>query len=321
MKKTLVTAALTLLCFLAYSQEADEPGGQTELSVVARAEYLSSDPLGNTSLYTLLEGEFAGNFSYSIANHWLSSEPELLYTNTLRNDDVNWLDWAYLTYSTGDFAFTAGKNVMLWGTFENDEYDFDIHYPFASSIWNNVNVYQWGLSASWNIADIVTLEAMASTSPYNELLYQPKALAYGARLKREGEHFSAMAAYNAIGKGEGAFLGVFSAGVHGEFGRFGFTLDWNSQAGDEETVFTKGMSTMMDLDYMASDNLQFRLHGGLEYYEALQTDSYTAGAAVHWYPIENLRAHILGAFNFGTALPENQFIFSVGLTYTFSKRW
>lgn len=321
MKKSLVTAAFLLLCFLAYSQEADEPGGDTGLSVVARAEYLNSDPLGNTSLYTLFEGEFAGNFSYSISNHWLSSDPEALYVNTLRNDDVNWLDWAYITYSIGDFAFTAGKNVMLWGTFENDEYDFDIHLPFASSVWNAFNAYQWGLSASWEATDFMTVEAMASTSPYNELLYQPKSFAYGARLRAETEHISAMAAYNALGMGDGAFMGVFSTGLRGVYGPFALTWDWNSKVGDMEEVFSKGMSTMLDLEYSALDNLQFRLHGGLEHYEIQDVLAYTVGAAVHYYPLENLRAHIVGAYNFGSAFPDNQFLIGVGLTYTFSKRW
>ena len=93
MKKLLVTAASMLLCFLALSQEANELGGSSaELSVVARGEYLYGDPLGNSSLYTLLDGSISEHFSYSIANHWLSSDPVSLYTNTFRSDDVNWLD-------------------------------------------------------------------------------------------------------------------------------------------------------------------------------------------------------------------------------------
>lgn len=321
MKKPLVTAAVLLLCFLAYSQEADESGGYTGFSVVGRVEYFNSDPLGNTSIYTLLEGEFAEHFSYSVSNHWLGSEPGLLYENTFRTDDANWLDWAYLTYSAGDFSFSAGKNAMLWGTFEIDEYDFDIDLPFASSVWNNLQSYQWGVSAAWEATDFLVVEAMAGTSPYNELAYKPTAFAYGARLSLETEHISGKAAYNAVGMGDGAFTGVFSGGLRGSYGPFALTWDWNSKAGDEENIFAKGMSTLVNLDYMPSDNLQFRLHGGLEHYEALSADACTVGAGVHYYPLENLRAHLVGAYNFGSALPDSQFVFCVGLTYTFSKRW
>ena len=59
MKKTLVTAATLLLCFLAHSQEADDLGQVAELSVVARGESLYGDPLGNSSLYTLLDGSIS----------------------------------------------------------------------------------------------------------------------------------------------------------------------------------------------------------------------------------------------------------------------
>ena len=66
MKEHLVTAAMMLLCFPAFSQEANEPGrGAAELTAIARAEY----PLGNTSLYTLLEGNLTENLSYCVVFH------------------------------------------------------------------------------------------------------------------------------------------------------------------------------------------------------------------------------------------------------------
>ena len=71
MRKPFVIAAMLLCCSLAIAQEADELGGSNaELSVIARAEYLYGDPLGNSSLYTLLEGNISDNLSYTVINHW-----------------------------------------------------------------------------------------------------------------------------------------------------------------------------------------------------------------------------------------------------------
>lgn len=326
MKKGLVTAASLLLCFLAHSQEADELGSAAELSVVARGEYLNTDPLGNSSLYTLLEGSLTENLSYSISNHWLSSDPGTLYRNTLRSDDVNWLDWAYLTYSFNDFSLSAGKNVLLWGTFEYDEYDFDIHYPFSSSVWNNMNSYQWGVSAAWTPAEDAALEFMASTSPFGEKPFASKLFAYGARFSFGGEPFSAKIAYNHIGTGldgNEAYMGVVSGGVRVSCGGLQITGDFSTRTGDEEDILAKGLSSALDVKYTFSDRFDMALHGNNEWNGARNTSYCSLGAVAQYYPVENLRIHLLGAGYWGHNIDQNGIapVFSVGLTYTFSAKW
>lgn len=322
MKKTLVTAATLLLCFLAHSQEADDLGQVAEFSVIARGEYLNADPLGNSSLYTLFEGNFSEHFSYSISNHWLSSEPGLLYQNTFRTDDANWLDWAYLTYTSGDVGLTFGKAPLLWGTYEFDEYDYDVHIPFASSIWNSMNCYQWGASLAWQVMDVCSLEAGISTSPYGEHPFTSGIYNGGMRLVIDTGSWGCRAAYNLMGQGDANYIGVISCGVRGSFAdAFTCTVDAQSKVGDDENIFAAGETTSVSLNYAACDKLEALVHAGLEHYDASNVNMGHVGAALHYYPIENLRLHALCSYNYGDLKVDYPVVFSFGLTYTFTKGW
>ncbi len=322
MKKMFVTAATALLCFLAYSQEADELGKLAEFSVIARGEYLYSDPLGNSSLYTLLDGSFSEHLSYSVSNHWLSSDPKSLYTNTFHSDYTNWLDWAFLTYTYDNVGISVGKAPLLWGTYEFDEYDFDIHYPFASSVWSELSCYQWGGSLSWTIMDVLTLEAGVSTSPYGERPFTSGLYVAGLRAIYDSDYFGFRAAYNHFGVGDGECTGVYSCGIRGKFAeKFSLTLDAQNAVGDSENIFIKGESARAALDYSACDSFQILLNAGWEHYDAENADLFKCGAALHYYPVENLRLHALGAYNFGMEGIEFPFVFSVGATITLSKEW
>ena len=120
MKRLLVVCAAALLpCFLVSAQEADNSGRSVELSVIPRLDLnpvFSTEKgggteftLGNTSLYSLFEGNITENLSFSVCNHWAAFDSvhdvfdstKQLYQSTFYSDNTNWLDWAYLTYSRG----------------------------------------------------------------------------------------------------------------------------------------------------------------------------------------------------------------------------
>ena len=85
MKKLVVLAASILLCTLAQAQGADDSGASAGITIVPRIDFnpvfSGSDKevtLGNSSLYSLFEGNISENLSFSVCNHWLSSEPKYL---------------------------------------------------------------------------------------------------------------------------------------------------------------------------------------------------------------------------------------------------
>jgi len=305
-----------LLCSsLAIAQEADELGGSgAELSVIARAEYLHGDPLGNTSLYTLLEGNISDNLSYSVCNHWLSSAPGDLYAATFHSDETNWLDWATLTYSLESFEFSVGKDCMPWGTYEMDENDWDVHYPFASSIWNNLSNYQWGAMASWIPREEITFGFRFCSSPYSVKPFEDALFTYSVLGKYDNpDAFGLMLAYNLVGTAPGSYEGVFSAGAKAYLGNATVTADFNNRVGDYNAIFLKGFTSALHVAYAFSDAFELVGHAAYERIQAGNLEDMTGGLALHYYPIEGLRVHALGAWRYGDIAPGPTF--SIGVTY------
>ena len=177
MKKSIFLLCGMLCCFQAFSQEAEE--SDTQWLIIPRVDVnpyarLSSNGLkgfdwGSTSLYTTFDGGIGeSNFSYSVEAHWLSTDTKSLYDNTFRSDDVNWLDWANITYSLGNFDFTLGKDCIKIGTFEINANDFDSFSNLNSTVWNNASIYQWGGSVGYNFDDGSSNVALQVTSsPFN----------------------------------------------------------------------------------------------------------------------------------------------------------
>ena len=102
----------------------------------------------------LVQYELTGLHISSIENHWLTgfqhpvkdfdfSPTTDLYKYLGHSDWTNWLDWAYLRYDADSWFATVGKDMIYLGGFEADEYDYDVHPVFMSSLWNNMASYQW----------------------------------------------------------------------------------------------------------------------------------------------------------------------------------
>ena len=309
---------MLLCCSLATGQEADELGGSNaELFVIARAEYLHGDPLGNSSLYTLLEGSISDNLSYTVCTHWLSSDPGALYGATLHADDVNWLDLAYLTYSLDKVELSLGKADLCWGTYEMDEYDWDVHYPMATSIWSTLPIYQWGLRASWLPIENLTLDFKISSSPYSTHPFEDGLLTYGLRARYEEEDaYGAMVAYNLFNTGVGDPIGVLSAGAQVYLGDVRLVADFNNKVGDLNylTVFLDGFTSSLKCSVPLGEDGEFELFGQAAYerISAGSLEDLSGTLGLHWNPLDWLRLHALSNYRMGDINPG--FFFNVGVT-------
>ena len=104
-RKVFAMAVVMLSCASIQAQEQverDSGGFSADLTVIPRLEGIQSFPLGsdaskdiswgNSSLYTLFEGNLNDHFSFSVSNHWLGDDPEWLYKNTFHSDNTNWVD-------------------------------------------------------------------------------------------------------------------------------------------------------------------------------------------------------------------------------------
>lgn len=315
MKKILVVCVAALLpCFLVSAQEADDTGAGVGLSVIPRLdlspEFSSGNgqfTLGNSSLYSLFEGSITDNLSFSVCNHWLSSYPKELYqiegegANFLRSDWTNWLDWAYMTYSFGNFSLSLGKDMVTVGGLEFDDYDFEVHTPLCSAMWQNFSCYQWGGKFGYTTPSESTyLGLQVTTSPYGERPFQSGL--YNYSLEWRGNYFEWLEtiwSVSAIGIDQGTYRPLFCLGQRASIGDFSVGLDYFSAVGSEAEILADGHTVMPSVSWTApSEKIELLLKGGFEYFG--ESSNYFCGGAFHWFPLaesKDLRIHASAAYN------------------------
>ena len=318
MKRLLVVCAASLLpCFLVSAQEADNSGRSVELSVIPRLDLnpvFSTEKgggteftLGNTSLYSLFEGTLTDNLSFSVCNHWAGFDSvhdvfattKDLYAYTLHSDSTNWLDWAYLTYSVGSFAFTLGKDMVTTGGLEFDDYDFEVHPSLVSSYWQNFSCYQWGAKAAFSLpSESDTFSFQFTTSPFGERPFASKLFNYSLEWRGEHGPLETIWSATAVGVDEGAFQPVFALGQRLNFDNWTAGLDFFSIVGDEEAILAKGITLMPSVTYSPSESFSILAKCGYEKYSPdLDFQRWWGGLAFHWFPIENLRVHAVASYD------------------------
>ena len=306
MKKLVVLAASILLCTLAQAQGGSDSGTSAGITIIPRVDVnpvfynrsFDEVTLGNSSLYSLFEGNISENLSFSICNHWLSSEPKYLYKNTWHSDDVNWCDWAYLEYSIGNFLITAGKQVMTIGGFEFEEYDFDVHPDMMTGLWNNFQCYQLGGKFGWmNESESTGLFLQATSSPYGEKPFD--AMAYSLQYQGNYGPFSMLYSTNLIEDWDGEYQWMVTLGNQLELEDWTVQLDVSNMVGDPLEILRKGITTYTTVKYAPSEKWEFIGRCGYENITN-NTDYMTLGAAAHLFPLresKDLRIHAAAAYN------------------------
>lgn len=322
MKKILVVCAAILMlpCLPLRAQEAEDTGTGVSLSVIPRLDLApefndgsGEFTLGNSSLYTLFEGNISENLSFSVMNHWASfwgfdpfgQETKDLYNKTFWHSDTNnWLDWAYLTFETGDWAFTLGKDCLLVGGIEFDDYDFEIHPAGATTLWNVLPSYQWGGKVGYSFGD-QTVSLQVASSPFGEHPFSSGLYTFGLGWNGSAGDFEWINGFS-----------LFQTGIDGEKthpmislgGRWTpsesleVRLDLSNRVGDYFFLLSPGIMAHPAVTWSVSE--QFDLVGSFVFEANTRFDdttyNYVPAAALHWYPLgenRDLRVHASAGYN------------------------
>ena len=351
MKKIYFFSLSLLIAAVSFAQENEH-----SFLVVPRLEanpYIGGNQtfdLGNTSLYTLFEGELGEHFSYSVMNHWLSSDPGALYANTLRSDDANWLDWAYLTAYVGNFDISFGKQGILTGSIEQSDFDYDVCPNLSSTVWNHFFTYNWGLALGFtNDEENTYLAAQVTTSPFGE--YNNSGLfTYSLYWSGEYDFFKPMWSVNfleyddALGENDKGMVYMLSMGNLFSFDDVDFYLECVARSYSPKNIFKEEMSFIGAVTYDINERFDVMLKGGWEYNRSgrtiigsIETDEFGmpdlsgfvptslaltdkdylfGGLLLNYYPVEDsqdLRLHAAVATNNFA----NSFSVSLGASYYF----
>ena len=333
MKKFLVVCAASLLfCLHGTAQEyvrvaeADNAGTGVGLSVIPRLD-LNFDgdfTFGDSSLYSLFEGDITPWLSFSVCNHWASfglndsgkldtDAIKTLYKNTGICDDVNWVDWAYATVSFGNFGLSLGKQSMTFGGFEFDAYDFESYSFLNSTLWNNLQVYQWGAKLEWaNEDENTTLSLQMTTSPFEHRPLENKLFNYALEWRGEYGNFSNIWSVNATQSAPGEYIPLVSLGQRYALDdNFTVGLDAYNAVGDEMEALAKGYTVIPSIIFSPKENFQITARIGGEYATETNNKDLVIGLDGHWFPTESLRLH----FATGYRHDDNLFAATIGAVY------
>lgn len=328
MKKLLFSIAALLLCSLAHSQEADGSGRYAEFQLIPRVDFSpytslgsggdgsSGFTFGSSSIYTLLEGAFSDKISYTVSNHWLSTSPADLYLNTLRTDDINWVDCMYVDFTLGNFDIVVGKDFICTGGTEYEDWDVDVDDILASNFWNTFQPYQWGGKVGYTFGNETSTSfwLQAVTSPYGERPFVSGLFAYSAQMRGEYGCFSNIWSISAIEREKGRYDYVAYLGNMLSFDKFTYTLDWSNSTGMGDENMLGGNLIRMTAVYKPTEQWGIGLKGNYyitKLYSTGLTQAFNGGLSCHYFPIENLRIHA----NLGYDSFESCLCASVGATF------
>jgi hypothetical protein len=214
------------------------------------------------------------------------------------------VDHINLTYTTGAWAFTGGKQTVAVGGYEYDRAPIDFY--FGSEYWYNMACYQWGVNAKYNLGtesnDALTLQVVQS--PFRNV--SAEMLSYNLLWSGSYGWIDILHSVNMVEYLPGKFVNFIALGHQFNMGDFKLQLDWMNRA-DVENFHFDDFSIMADLSWSASDKLN--VYGKMSYdindgnmadYCVLPgTELTRVGAGVEYFPIEgssDVRLH--GAYSF-----------------------
>ena len=336
MKRGLALLVATLCYFCTYAQEANANSNIPEFIVTPRFDVNPYAPLkggykgfdfGNSSLYTFLDGS-VGNFSYSLCNHWVSTDTPSLYQNVFRSDDVNYIDWLTLSYQVGRFNFTVGKDMLAIGTWELDYYDVDVHTSLVSPFWHKIAIYQWGGAVDYTTKDESTNirfqfgtspfgEYPFGISPFGEYPFASKLFTYSLDWRGEYGCYAPIWSVNFVEYERGKFVNLIALGNAFYMGDFTLELDYMNRATSLKRFFNQEFSVGAQLLYNYNDKVEVFAKGGYESYNSdifgyeddpwfipfdnsLCPRYWYVGGGVHYFPLResrDLRLHAVAAYN------------------------
>ena len=180
-------------------------------------------------LYLDVNGKISPSFSYSI-NQTIASR----YLDDASG--FNGTNWLTLTYEVGDFAFTAGKDGLLIGSFEYDTADIDSYYEMNSLFYNNIDCWQWGASAAWYPSESHEIIAQAANSPYS--YEEPNLFAYSTAWRGYWEQYESYWTANLWQYDKGRFVKALNFGNRFYLGNFTVDLDLMTRFQQSHTSYT-----------------------------------------------------------------------------------
>lgn len=292
---------------------------------------------GGDGFYLNIDGKISKNFSYSLCQRLFAAhgEDESVFDNT---------DWLTLSYNVGSLCFTAGKDVLMVGSYEYDAYDIDSYFDMNSMFYNSFSCYQWGVKGEWtNKKETSTYAFQVTNSPF---VYTPKEenmYAYNFGWYGAWDWYESIWTVNLLEYEPGEFVKMIALGNMFYIGDFSIGVDYIVRGDSWKDSLDEDFTLNLMPSYNFNDKV--RLFGKLGFEkcsnevpydfwgEYLNADEKLAaneecgttlpayliegkeywyyGAGVEYFPVNNVRLHAVWASNNYTS----RHTINVGLTW------
>ena len=253
------------------------------------------------------------------------------------NSDASYfdaVDHLNLTYTTGAWAFTAGKQTVAVGGYEYDRAPIDFY--FGSEYWYNMACYQWGVNAKYNFGtennDALMLQVVQSSF---RSAANPNMYSYNLMWSASYGWLDILHSVNMLEYLPGKFVNFIALGHQFNMGDFSLQLDWMNRADLEHFNF-KDFSVMADLAWSPSEKLNVFAKATYDvnkdnladYCVMAGSELTRVGAGVEYFPIKDSRAiRFHGTYSYawgkngnlgGGSVWDNHSFVSVGVTWKMS---
>ncbi len=327
MKKTLLTGLLAL-CFATGWAQSKKINLRIEGRIDAQSEKVDDTKIEENCgfkgkyLNIRMDGELGQGFSYSYRQRLNKAHKDQSYFDAT--------DWLTLTYTTGNWSFSGGKQVVGIGGYEYDTAPIDIYY--YSEYCSQIACYQMGVSAAYT-TDSGSDKFMVQ---YSQSPFRANASdMYAYNFMWCGSHgwFNTLYSANMIEYMPGKFISYIALGNKFNVGDFSLELDIMNRATDSHTFFGKDMSIMSKLSWSPSEQFTFfgkatcdvnKSGSGADYCVVSGTEITRVGVGWEYFPMKgskDVRLHLNFHYTFGSngnsagALIDKQSIVDVGGTW------
>lgn len=240
-------------------------------------------------------------------------------------------DWIQLTYTTGRWNFSGGKQVVAIGGWEYDRAPIDLYS--CSVFWNHIPCYDFGVSVAYDITPADQLKAQVTQSPF----FTPEdrdMYAYNIFWSATHGCWQPLWSVNMVEYARGKFINYIALGNKFSSGDFSLEADFMNRAASGQTFLFKDCSVMAELSWRP--NKRWNVFGKYTYdvnragtdkdlTVANGTEMNMAGAGVEFFPLRRhntdlrLHADLFYAWGTNTApddmLQNKTMVFNVGIKW------
>jgi len=321
--------AASLFCgSMAIAQENDK----INLRMEARGDFQYENIAGNTiDGNTGFRGkQFNLRLNGNINDSWSYAYRQRMGRPNADEGYFNAVDHLNLTYTTGAWSFTGGKQTVAVGGYEYDRAPIDFY--FGSEYWYNMACYQWGVNAKYNFGnesnDALTLQVVQSS--FRDV--NPSMLSYNLMWTGSYGWLDILHSVNMLEYRPGKFVNFIALGHQFNMGDFKLQLDWMNRA-DMDNFGFDDFSVMADLSWSASKKLNVfakascdvNKDNGADLCVLPGTEVNRVGAGVEYFPIKDSRdIRFHGTYSYawgkngnlaGGTVRDNHSFVSLGVTW------